>query len=139
MIRELASGGEELLKLVTPGEYFGEIGPVFHLPRSATARARTDATVIGYTVRAFRERLGIGGVRHLIEHRPLVIDGTAESNRPPAVDFHAADGYSGTRLSRRSGPIGSMPSNRQRCAWAMDSTPTSSTALMGPPNRIGAT
>ena len=47
--------------------------------------------------------------------------------------------YAGTRLRSRSGPIGSMPSNRQRCALAMDSTPTSSTAAMGPPNRIGAT
>jgi putative ABC transport system ATP-binding protein len=78
IVRELASGGEEVLKLVTPGDYFGEIGPVFHLPRSATVRARTDATVIGYTVRAFRELLGVGGVRHLIEHRPLVIEGKAE-------------------------------------------------------------
>jgi putative ABC transport system ATP-binding protein len=30
--------------------------------------------VVGYTVRAFRERLGVGGVRDLIEHRPLEID-----------------------------------------------------------------
>ena len=74
VIRELASGGEELLKVVSRGDYFGEIGPVFHLPRNATVRARTDATVVGYTVRAFRERLGLGGVRDLIEHRPLTID-----------------------------------------------------------------
>ena len=73
IIRELASGGEELLKAVTSGDYFGEIGPVFHMPRSATVRARTDAEVVGYTVRAFRERLGLGGVRELIEHRPLEI------------------------------------------------------------------
>jgi putative ABC transport system ATP-binding protein len=78
IVRELASGGEEVLKLVSPGEYFGEIGPVFHLPRSATVRARTEATVVGYTVRAFRERLGVGGVRHLIEHRPLLIEGKPE-------------------------------------------------------------
>jgi putative ABC transport system ATP-binding protein len=71
VIRELPSGGEELLKVVTGGDYFGEIGPVFHMPRNATVRARTEATVIGYTVRAFRERLGAGGVRDLIEHRPL--------------------------------------------------------------------
>jgi putative ABC transport system ATP-binding protein len=74
IIRELASGGEELLNVAAGGDYFGEIGPVFHMPRNATVRARTDATVVGYTVRAFRERLGAGGVRDLIEHRPLEID-----------------------------------------------------------------
>lgn len=71
IVRELAGGGEELLKLAKRGEYFGEIGPLFHLPRSATVRARTDAKVVGYTVQAFRERLGISGARDLIEHRPL--------------------------------------------------------------------
>jgi putative ABC transport system ATP-binding protein len=74
IVRELESGGEELLKLATTGEYFGEIGPVFHMPRSATVRALTDATVIGYTVRTFRERLGVSGVRDLIEHRAVDID-----------------------------------------------------------------
>lgn len=74
IVRELESGGEELLKVSKPGDYFGEIGPVFQLPRSATVRAATDATVVGYTVRAFRERLGVGGVRDLIEHRPLKPD-----------------------------------------------------------------
>jgi putative ABC transport system ATP-binding protein len=78
IVRELASGGEELLKVATAGDYFGEIGPLFHLPRSATVRARTDAKLIGYTVRAFRERLGVGGVRDMIEHRPLEIDGKAQ-------------------------------------------------------------
>ena len=78
IVRELAGGGEELLTVATCGEYFGEIGPLFHLPRSATVRARTDAKLIGYTVRAFRERLGLGGVRDLIEHRPLELDENAE-------------------------------------------------------------
>src|SRR5262245_31363904 len=71
IVRELAGGGEELVKVARPGDYFGEIGVLFHLPRSATVRARCDATVVGYTVQAFRERLGLGGVRDLIEHRPL--------------------------------------------------------------------
>jgi putative ABC transport system ATP-binding protein len=71
ILRELAGGGEELLWVAEPGDYFGELGPLFHMPRSATARARTDATVIGYTVAAFRERLGVDGLRDLIEHRPL--------------------------------------------------------------------
>ncbi len=74
MVRVLANGDEELLKVAGSGDYFGEIGPLFHLPRNATVRARTDATVIGYTVQAFRERLGTGGLRDLIEHRPLSTD-----------------------------------------------------------------
>lgn len=74
IVRELAAGGEELCKVVTPGDYFGEIGPLFGMPRSATVRARTNATVVGYTVQAFRERLGAAGVRDLIEHRDIAMD-----------------------------------------------------------------
>lgn len=71
LIRELPSGAEELLKVAGEGDYFGEMGPLFALPRSATARARTAATVTGYTVQAFREMLGAGGSRELIEHKAL--------------------------------------------------------------------
>lgn len=71
IVRELADGGEELVKVAGPGDYFGEMGVLFHMPRSATVRARTDATVIGYTAQAFRERLGVSGLGELIEHREL--------------------------------------------------------------------
>jgi len=71
ILRELADGGEELVKVAGAGDYFGEIGVLFHMPRSATVRARTDATVVGYTAQSFRERLGAGGMRDLIEHREL--------------------------------------------------------------------
>jgi putative ABC transport system ATP-binding protein len=71
LVHELADGGEELVKVAGPGDYFGEIGVLFHLPRAATARARTDATVIGYTAPAFRERLGSGGISDVIKHRKL--------------------------------------------------------------------
>jgi len=71
LVRELAGGGEAVLKVAGPGDYFGEMGPLFALPRSATARARTDAEVVGYTVQAFRELLGSLGSRDLIEHRAL--------------------------------------------------------------------
>jgi putative ABC transport system ATP-binding protein len=42
--------------------------------------------VIGYTVRAFRERLGVGGVRELIEHRPLGPDPEPEPDGEPDDD-----------------------------------------------------
>ena len=74
IVRELAGGGEELLRVATAGDYFGEIGTLFGLPRSATVRARTDAKVIGYTGKAFRERLGPAGVRDAIEGREVSID-----------------------------------------------------------------
>jgi putative ABC transport system ATP-binding protein len=71
LTRELADGGEEVVKIAPAHHYFGEMGPLFGLPRSATARALTDATVIGYTVQQFRERLGGVGVRDIIEHKEL--------------------------------------------------------------------
>ena len=71
LIRELAGGGEEVLKVAGADDYFGEMGPLFALPRSATARARTDTTVVGYSVQSFRELLGSIGSRDLIEHKPL--------------------------------------------------------------------
>jgi putative ABC transport system ATP-binding protein len=82
LVRELAGGGEELLWVAGRGDYFGELAPLFHMPRSATARARSDAAVVGYTVAAFRERLGAGGIRDLIEHRPLNIDDEQATAEP---------------------------------------------------------
>ncbi len=48
---------EETLITLQKGAYFGETGPLFGLPRSATARAKTDARVTGYTVRSFRDHV----------------------------------------------------------------------------------
>jgi putative ABC transport system ATP-binding protein len=74
LVHELADGGEELVKVAGPGDYFGEIGVLFHMPRAATARARTDAAVTGYTAPAFRERLGTGGISDVIRHRKLATE-----------------------------------------------------------------
>ncbi len=50
-----------------PGKYFGETGPLFGLPRSASAVARTDAVVTAYTVRDFRQLMGPQGKGSLVE------------------------------------------------------------------------
>jgi putative ABC transport system ATP-binding protein len=54
LLRELADGGEEELAKIGAGGYFGELGPMMNLPRSATARAVSAATLTGYSVQLFR-------------------------------------------------------------------------------------
>jgi putative ABC transport system ATP-binding protein len=55
LVRERADGTEELVDIVEPSGYFGELAPMFGLRRSATARAATEPTVLtGMTVRDFR-------------------------------------------------------------------------------------
>jgi putative ABC transport system ATP-binding protein len=66
LLRRHPDGTEEVLRTAGPGDYFGEMGPLFSLPRSATARARDDSTVIGYTVRDFRDKVGVDFVAGLL-------------------------------------------------------------------------
>jgi putative ABC transport system ATP-binding protein len=73
IIQQAESGHRQLVRIARPGDYFGEVGPVFGLPRSATVRARTDSAVIGYNVPAFRERL------YTAAHGPV-------GGREPAMD-----------------------------------------------------
>jgi putative ABC transport system ATP-binding protein len=54
--RELADGSEEPLAELSEGDYFGELGPLLDLPRSASARAKTDVELIGMGVPDFRAR-----------------------------------------------------------------------------------
>jgi putative ABC transport system ATP-binding protein len=58
IFRELADGGEEHVTDIPTGRYFGELGPLLDLPRSASARARTDVELTGYGVAEFRRRYG---------------------------------------------------------------------------------
>ena len=56
-IYQIHSGGvEETLTVVGVGNYFGELGPMLNLPRSASARARTASRLTGYPIRAFRRK-----------------------------------------------------------------------------------
>ena len=46
--------GENVIASIHEGDYFGELGPMLRLPRSATARARVPTTLTGYPVPDFR-------------------------------------------------------------------------------------
>jgi putative ABC transport system ATP-binding protein len=60
IVVERADGTEEVRAVVEPSGYFGEMGPLFSLPRTATARARGDVEVVGYSIRDFRQRIDPG-------------------------------------------------------------------------------
>ena len=47
---------EETLTHIGPGQYFGELAPMFGIRRSATARATRQTRVVGLTVGEFRRR-----------------------------------------------------------------------------------
>jgi putative ABC transport system ATP-binding protein len=56
VFRERADGSEEHTASFGPGEYFGELGPMLALPRSATSRATRNTALTGYGAQAFRAR-----------------------------------------------------------------------------------
>jgi putative ABC transport system ATP-binding protein len=60
LVRRHADGSDELLGVVGAGEYFGELGPMLGLPRSATARAAAKTVLVAYSERDFRHRAGAG-------------------------------------------------------------------------------
>ena len=70
IVRELGGARTEHLATLGPGEHFGEMGPLFGIERSATARARTAARVSGYTTEQFREHVGAERLADLIRPEP---------------------------------------------------------------------
>jgi putative ABC transport system ATP-binding protein len=56
IFRQRSDGTEEVLASIGTGNYFGEIGPMLNLPRSASARAEAPTRLTGMNVRAFRQR-----------------------------------------------------------------------------------
>jgi putative ABC transport system ATP-binding protein len=57
IVRELIDGGTERLALLGPGQYFGELGAMLGFPRSATARAHTDAVLTAMPPHEFRQQV----------------------------------------------------------------------------------
>jgi putative ABC transport system ATP-binding protein len=51
-------GSFRVLATLGPGDQFGEMGPLFDLPRSASARATSPARLVAYTVDGFRAKYG---------------------------------------------------------------------------------
>jgi len=67
IVRTRDDGTEERVALVTAGNYFGELAPMFGLRRSASARAVGTAVVTGYGLRDFRERFDVPSPRVLAQ------------------------------------------------------------------------
>ncbi len=84
VVRESADGAEELIKVARPGDYIGELGPLFRMARSATVRARTDAVVAAYTVEAFRRLLETYTEGSVVEHpKSATEQGNTDHDHPP--------------------------------------------------------
>jgi putative ABC transport system ATP-binding protein len=66
--RARADGDEEFVALIAAGNYFGELGPMLNLPRSASARARTSSRLTSYPLRAFRQQFPV------VKNGPLRVD-----------------------------------------------------------------
>lgn len=54
ILREKEDGQEEHVTVIGPGGYFGELGPMLKLPRSASARALQPTVLTGHSVQQFR-------------------------------------------------------------------------------------
>lgn len=57
IVRELIDGGTERLALLGAGQYFGELGSMLGFPRSATARAVSDAVFTAMPPHEFRQQV----------------------------------------------------------------------------------
>jgi putative ABC transport system ATP-binding protein len=66
------------IRVVGPGNYFGELGPLLGLPRSASARARTAAIVTGHSPRDFKRLSKLGKASRF---QPQPMDPAAEGGR----------------------------------------------------------
>jgi putative ABC transport system ATP-binding protein len=67
IFRRRIDGTTEHLAHIGPGNYFGELGPMLNLPRSASARADEDSELVALTVRDFRRQVPQSDPIHVVE------------------------------------------------------------------------
>ncbi|MBA3348928.1 MAG: ATP-binding cassette domain-containing protein [Actinobacteria bacterium] len=82
LLRRREDGTNLVIERLRPGRYFGELAPIFGLPRSMTARAATDAVATGYTVADFRRQVGAPSMDDLI----VGADVRLENDPPPEAE-----------------------------------------------------
>jgi len=70
ILREKSDGAAEHVTVIGAGDYFGELGPILNLPRSASARAIRPTVLTGCSVQQFRALRKKSG-RPTAEPRPL--------------------------------------------------------------------
>ncbi|MEO0492375.1 MAG: cyclic nucleotide-binding domain-containing protein [Actinomycetota bacterium] len=71
VVRTAPSGETVIVARIGPGDFVGEMGPLFGLPRSATVRATTTATVIAHSPSSFRDTIGVDSLNDVIAGRGI--------------------------------------------------------------------
>ena len=80
IFRRRPGDGDERLTVVGPKQYFGELGPLLGMPRSASARALWHTELIGYPADQFADRTQ-GIARATARRNGLLVD-TVPKRRP---------------------------------------------------------
>ena len=70
--RVLPDGAVEHLRTMEAGSSFGELGPMFDLPRTATARAAAATRLTGYPLAEFKELVGVDKLASLLAGPPPI-------------------------------------------------------------------
>jgi putative ABC transport system ATP-binding protein len=69
VVRTDPAGESRVLARLGTGDYVGEMGPLFGLPRSATVRALEASRVTGHNPRSFSDQLGVDTLNDVIAGR----------------------------------------------------------------------
>jgi putative ABC transport system ATP-binding protein len=78
ILRDLADGTEDRLSVIGEGSYFGELGPMLNLPRSASARALTPTVLTGSSVQQFRKQASRLGSPNPPAAEPAAEEGSSD-------------------------------------------------------------